>query len=923
MLLFHGPIIDGARSRRGLLNRPRRRGDEPVSKPPLVVEEATSEISDLLLFLRTSPDGLNKVEAAVRRGVSGLNEVAHERVPRWYVQLIHSFHNPFIYLLIALAVVSFLTGDLKATVIVAVMVSISVGLRFIQEFRSSQAAARLRAMVATTATVIRPGPRVTAILPGAVEPVGRNVPRHPPTREEVPIERLVPGDVIHLSAGDMVPADVIVLSTKDLFVSQSLLTGESLPVEKSAGAVRDAENLGPLDLPNVGFMGTNVVSGTARAVVVATGPRTYLGTLAGPLVGKRAPTHFDRGVNGVSWLLIRFMLVMVPLVFIINGLTKGTWLGAFFFAIAVAVGLTPELLPMIVTANLARGAVAMSRRKVIVKRLGAIQNFIVKRLGAIQNFGAMDILCTDKTGTLTQDKVVLLLHLDVDGEDDEDVFEYAFLNSYFQTGLKNLLDKAVLEHEDLLESKRLTDRYLKYDEIPFDFGRRRMSVIVHEVLRGRDLLICKGAVEEVVGVCRSVRVGDRVIPLEESVRARALELCTRMNADGLRVIAVASKEVESRPGRQYGVADEDGMTLQGFIAFLDPPKDSAAPAIAALRAHGVGIKVLTGDSELVARKVCRDAGLETAGWLLGGAVEAMSDAELEEEAERVTLFAKLTPPQKARIIAALRRRGHTVGYLGDGVNDAPALREADVGISVDAGTDIARESADIILLEKSLMVLEEGVIGGRVTFGNIIKYIKMAASSNFGNMFSVLIASIWLPFLPMLPLQILIQNLLYDLSQTAIPFDRVDREYLERPRTWQVGDIGRFMVSIGPISSIFDLTTFAVLWFAFGASTVDRQSLFQTGWFVEGLLSQTLIIHLIRTSKVPFVQSRAAAPLLLLTLAVMAAGLVLPYTRLGAAVGMVPLPLAYFPWLAATLAGYLALTQVVKRQFLRRYGSWL
>jgi Mg2+-importing ATPase len=889
-----------------------RRAAEKDSMPPRVVDEATSDIPDLLLSLRTSPDGLHKVEAAVRRGNFGLNEVAHERAPRWYVQLIHSFHNPFIYLLIALAVVSFLSGDIKATAIVAVMVSISVGLRFIQEFRSSQAAARLRAMVATTATVIRPGPRITATLPGAVEPVGRNVPRHPPTREEVPIKQLVPGDVIHLSAGDMVPADVIVLSAKDLFVSQSILTGESLPVEKSAGVVREAGDLGPLDLPNVCFMGTNVVSGTAKAVVVATGPRTYLGTLAGHLVGKRAPTGFDRGVNGVSWLLIRFMLVMVPLVFAINGLTKGSWLGAFFFAVAVAVGLTPQMLPMIVTANLACGAVAMSRRKVIVKRLDAIQNF-----------GAMDILCTDKTGTLTQNKVVLLTHLDINGEEDERVFEYAFLNSHFQTGLKNLLDKAVLEHEDLLESKRLTERYLEYDEIPFDFGRRRMSVIVHEVLRGRDLLICKGAVEEVLAACRSVRIGDGVFPLTEAIRGRALELCTGMNEDGLRVIAVACKEVESLPGRQYGVADEDGMILYGFIAFLDPPKESAAPAIAALRAHGVAIKVLTGDNELVARKVCRDVGLDTAGLLLGGAVEAMSDAELEEATERVTLFAKLTPSHKARVIAALRRRGHTVGYLGDGINDAPALREADVGISVDTGTDIARESADIILLEKSLMVLEEGVIGGRATFGNIIKYIKMAASSNFGNMVSVLIASIWLPFLPMLPLQILIQNLLYDLSQTAIPFDRVDPEYLERPRTWQVGDIGRFMVSIGPISSIFDLTTFALLWFAFGASTVDRQSLFQTGWFVEGLLSQTLIIHMIRTSKVPFLQSRAAAPLMLLTLAVMAAGLAIPYARLGAAVGMVPLPAAYFPWLAATLAGYLVLTQVMKRRFLRRYGSWL
>lgn len=632
-----------------------------INNPNLrVVDDASKDLGNLMLSLNSSPDGLFKLEAAVRRGKYGLNEVAHERAPRWYVQLIHSFHNPFIYMLTALAVVSFLTGDAKATVIIGVMVSISVGLRFVQEFRSTQAAERLQAMVGTTATVSRPGPRITATLPLGEEPHARNSPRHPPTREEVPIKLLVPGDIVHLSAGDMVPADLVFLSSKDLFVSQSILSGESLPVEKSAGPCRTARALGPLDLPNACFMGTNVVSGTAKAVVVATGPRTYLGTLAGHLVGKRAPTSFDRGVNGVSWLLLRFMLVMVPLVFVINGLTKGSWVGAFFFAISVAVGLTPEMLPMIVTANLARGAVAMSRRKVIVKRLNAIQNF-----------GAMDVLCTDKTGTLTRDKVILLRHLNINGEEDDEVLEYAFLNSYFQTGLKNLLDEAVLGHEDLIGSKQLTDRYLKYDEIPFDFDRRRMSVIVHEVLRGRDLLICKGAVEEVVSASRSARTGDRVIPLTEEIRSRAIGLSTGMNEDGLRVIAVACKEVDSLPGRQYGVADENGMILCGFIAFLDPPKESAAPAIAALRAHGVAVKVLTGDNELVARKVCRDVGLDGAGLLLGGTVETMSDAELEDAVERVTLFAKLTPAQKARIIAALQRCGHTVGFLGTASTTLP------------------------------------------------------------------------------------------------------------------------------------------------------------------------------------------------------------------------------------------------------------
>jgi Mg2+-importing ATPase len=714
-----------------------------------------------------------------------------------------------------------------------------------------------------------------------------------------------------------VPADVRLLSARDLFVSQSALSGESLPVEKTDAPASEARRLldahaGPLELPNLCYMGTTVVSGTARAVVVVTGDRTYLGSLARHVLGQRAQTAFDRGVNAVSWLLIRFMLVMVPVIFLINGFTKGDWMQALLFGVAVAVGLTPEMLPMIITANLARGAVAMSRRKVIVKRLQAIQNF-----------GAMDVLCTDKTGTLTQDRVVLIQHLDVDGNECDEVLEYAYLNSYFQTGLKNLLDRAVLDHENLVETRELTRRYIKYDEVPFDFSRRRMSVVVHEVLKGRDLLICKGAPEEVLAVCSHARVGGQAQPLTESVRERAQRLRTDLNEDGLRVIAVAIKQVDSSANRQYGVADESGLTLVGYVAFLDPPKETAGPALEALHRHGVAVKILTGDNELVARKVCRDVGIRSPRTLLGGQVEALTDAELGEAADEVTLFAKLTPPQKARIIAALKRRGHTVGFLGDGINDAPALREADVGVSVDTGADIARESADIILLEKSLLVLEEGVLLGRQTYGNTIKYIKMAASSNFGNVFSVLVASVWLPFLPMLAIQLLIQNLLYDISQIGIPFDRMDEDYLIKPRQWQVNDLGRFMLCIGPISSVFDLTTFALLYYVFGANTPARQALFQSGWFVEGLLSQTLIIHMIRTARLPFLQSTAAAPLTVLTLCVMAAGVAVPFTPLGAAVGLAPLPAAYFPWLVLTLLAYCTLTQVVKRWYIRRFGNWL
>jgi Mg2+-importing ATPase len=856
---------------------------------------ATREVSELLASLLTTSGGLDRIKALTRRARDGFNEVASEKPPRWYAQLVHAFLTPFNYLLLTLATVAFLTEDYKATVVISVMVAISGLLRFWQEYRSGLAAEKLRAMVRTTATVARPG-------------------SHP---EETPIRDLVVGDVVHLSAGDLVPADVRLLSAKDLFVSQAALTGESIPVEKTDVPAAEARRLldahAPLvDIPNLCFLGTTVVSGTAKAVVVATGDRTYLGSLARHLVGKRSETAFDKGIRGVSWLLIRFMLVMVPIVFFLNGFTKGDWPEAFLFGVAIAVGLTPEMLPMIVTANLARGAVAMSRRKVIVKKLPAIQNL-----------GAMDVLCTDKTGTLTQDKVVLLQHLDVEGNECEEVLEYAYLNSYFQTGLKNLLDRAVLEHEDLTQTRELTARYLKYDEVPFDFHRRRMSVVVHEVFKGRDLLICKGAVEEVLTVCSEARVAGQAIPLTDAVRDKVLQLRTELNEDGLRVIAVAVKQVWSQPNKQYGVADEDGLTLVGFIAFLDPPKESAAPALAALAKHGVAVKILTGDNELVARKVCRDVGLATPRTLLGHQVEAMADAELEEAAEEVTLFAKLNPGQKARIIAALKRRGHTVGFLGDGINDAPALREADAGVSVDTGADIAKESADIILLEKSLMVLEEGVLLGRQTYGNTIKYIKMTASSNFGNVFSVLVASVWLPFLPMLAIHLLIQNLLYDISQVGIPFDRMDEEYLEKPRKWQVNDLGRFMLCIGPISSIFDITTFCVMYFVFAANTPGMQSLFQSGWFIEGLLSQTLIIHMIRTAKVPFVQSTAAAPLMVLTLCVMAVGIAVPFTPLGAAVGMVPLPLAYFPWLAGTLLCYCLLTQLVKRWYIRRFGIWL
>jgi Mg2+-importing ATPase len=725
----------------------------------------------------------------------------------------------------------------------------------------------------------------------------------------VPVIELVAGDVVHLSAGDMVPADLRLLSAKDLFISQAILTGESLPVEKTAPehAGQADTRIEPLDLPTVCYMGTNVVSGSATAVVVATGPRSYLGSLAHTLASDRAETSFDRGVKSVSWLLIRFMAVMVPIVFVIQGFGKGNWLEAFLFAISVAVGLTPEMLPLIVTANLAKGALAMSRRKVVVKQLNAIQNF-----------GAMDVLCTDKTGTLTLDKIVLEQHLDLDGEESDDALEYGYLNSHFQTGLKNLMDKAVLAHRDLEDS---IAKWKVVDEIPFDFQRRRMSVVLTDG-DGEDLLVCKGAVEEMLSICTFARHGDQDIPLTDHRRNGIRAMTHDLNEDGLRVLIVAVRR-QPAVNRAYGIADEMGLTAIGCLAFLDPPKDTAHTAIAALNHHGVAVKVITGDNEAVTRKICREVGLDVTHSTLGRDIEELDDAALDELVAHTTVFAKMSPLQKSRVVESLQRRGHTVGFLGDGINDAAALRRADVGISVDTATDIAKESADIILLEKNLMVLEEGVLEGRITFGNIVKYIKMTASSNFGNVFSMLIASIFLPFLPMLPLQILVLNLLYDISQLSIPFDRMDEEYVRKPRKWDAGDLKRFMFWVGPTSSIFDITTFALLWYWFGANAPAHQAFFQSGWFVESLLTQTLIVHMIRTRRIPFVQSAASAPVLGLTTAIIAIGIAIPYTVLGRHLGMVELPLEYFGWLAATLIAYCVLAQFVKVLYMRRFGRWL
>ena len=878
----------------------------PPTLAQTLVAAAHSDSAELIDRLGTHTDGLSEAEAQALRQQHGLNEVEHEQPLSRWVHLWHCYKNPFNLLLTLLAGVSLATDDVQAAVVIGTMVVLSTVLRFWQEAKSNKAADALKAMVSNTATVMRRDFSSDAA-PVFGKFYGASLHIKGAQRIELPIKQLVPGDLIVLSAGDMIPADCRVLSAKDLFVSQAAMTGESMPVEKFPHqADRDTRN--PLELDNIVYMGTNVVSGAATAVVLTTGNATYFGALA-QRVGAtdRGPTSFQTGVNKVSWLLIRFMFVMAPLVLFINGFTKGDWPEALLFALSVAVGLTPEMLPMIVTSTLAKGAVFLSRKKVIVKRLDAIQNF-----------GAMDVLCTDKTGTLTQDKIFLARHVDIWGQESDDVLEMAYLNSYHQTGLKNLLDVAVLEHVEVHRELNVGTAYSKVDEIPFDFNRRRMSVVVAEHDRPH-VLICKGAVEEVLSVCQYVRHGDAQEVLTDELLARIRSVTAAFNEEGLRVVGVAARSM-ARGRDTYTLADEQGLTLIGYVAFLDPPKESTAPALKALAEHGVAVKVLTGDNELVTAKICREVGLDQQGLLLGNDIERMSDAELAVAVETTNVFAKLTPTHKERIVRLLKANGHVVGFMGDGINDAPALRTADIGISVDSAVDIAKEAADIILLEKSLMVLEEGVLEGRRTFANMLKYIKMTASSNFGNVFSVLVASAFIPFLPMLPMHLLVQNLLYDVSQIAIPFDNVDDDMLKKPQRWQPADVGRFMLFFGPISSIFDILTFCLMWYVFQANTPEHQTLFQSGWFVVGLLTQTLIVHMIRTPKIPFLQSRAAMPLLVMTGVIMAIGIFLPMGPLASYFKLEALPPLYFVFLPVILLAYMGLTQAVKGFYIRKFG---
>ena len=889
---------------------------------------ATHKVEDIKGYLNINLSGLTEDEVDESRDKYGSNKVKKEKKKSIVERLAEAFINPFTVVLICLAVVSTVTdiifpilhmfGNTKkdfnpvTVIIILTMVFVSGVLRFIQESRSGDAAAKLLAMITTTCTVTRQNK----------------------SHIEIPLDEVVVGDIVYLSAGDMIPADVRIIEAKDLFVSQSSLSGESEPIEKLAIVCEKKDNI--TEYTNIAFMGSNVISGSATAIVVSVGDNTLFGSMTSAIATESVETNFTKGVNAVSWVLIRFMLVMVPLVFVINGVTKGNWISAFLFAISIAVGLTPEMLPMIVTSCLAKGAVSMSKKQTIVKNLNSIQNF-----------GAMDILCTDKTGTLTQDRVVLEYHLNIKGDEDSRVLRYGYLNSYFQTGYKNLMDLAIIqrtEEEEANDSQLLdlSENYKKIDEIPFDFSRRRLTTVVQN-RAGTIKMVTKGAVEEMLAVCSYAEYNGNVQLITNDFRKKILDTVDDLNVKGFRVLAIARKDVEKQ---SCSVDDECDMILMGYLAFLDPPKESAAGAIKALREHGVRTKILTGDNEKVTKTICNQVGLEVKNMLLGGDIEKMDDEELKKVAEVTDVFAKLTPSQKSRVVSVLRENGHTVGFMGDGINDAAAMKVADIGISVDTAVDVAKESADIILLEKDLMVLESGIIEGRKTFANMIKYIKMTASSNFGNMFSVLGASALLPFLPMESMHLILLNLIYDSCCSAIPWDNVDEEFIKLPKKWDASSIGKFMVWIGPTSSIFDFMTFAFMYFVFCPHFVSHGvtynnlashfsgdelnrirvtyvAMFQAGWFVESMWSQSLVIHMIRTMKLPFIQSRASAPLTMLNFFGIIVITIIPFTLLGKAIGFVSLPLSFFLYLIPCVLAYMILVTAVKKAYIRYHKEWL
>ena len=850
-----------------------------------------ASIDDVFKKYKTSYEGLSVVEIEDRIEEYGKNSIEIKSNNSLFNKIKNAIINPFNIVLILVAIITFITDviianekDYATFLLIISTIIISAIISLIQESKSDNAAKKLKKMISNKVDVIRD--EVLSI---------------------VDVEEIVPGDIVKLSSGDMIPGDVRFIEVKDLFIDQSSLTGESIPVEKFSECKKYDEIT---EISNIGFMGTNIVSGTATAIVLATGNNTYFGNMAKSLYTVKEKNSFEEGIDSVSKLLIRFMVIMLPIILGINLLNKGDWWSSLLFAITIAVGLTPEMLPVIMTSTMAKGAVDMSKKKTIVKRLNSIQTF-----------GEMNILCTDKTGTLTEDEIVLEKYMDVVGNENIRILRHAFLNSYFQTGLKNLIDVAIISRAEKEKLNILKEKYVREDEIPFDFTRRRMSVVLKDD-EGKRQLITKGAVDEVLSICSFIDIDGKAIEMTEKLRKEAYSVYEKNNSDGLRVLAIAQKnnihDIET-----FGVQDESDMVLIGFVGFLDPPKESAKQAIKALKTHGVDTIVLTGDSEGVALNVCKKVGIKVSNRLTGKDIEKLTDEELKEKVKDCRLYSKLSPLQKQRIVRAYQENGNTVGYMGDGINDSPPLKQADVGISVDTAVDIAKETADIILLEKDLNVLEQGVINGRKTFTNVLKYIKMATSGNFGNMISIIISSIFLPFLPLLPIHILIQNLLCDFAQLGMPFDNVDKEYMDKPKKWDTKGIKKFMFAFGIISSVLDIMCFAVLWFVLKYNTVEKAALFQTGWFAFGIISQTLIIHMIRTHKMPFVTSKSSKQLLLSTFTITIITLLITFTDIATIFDLKRLPLEYIIWILVLLAIYAIFIQGYKKIYLKRNKEWL
>ena len=857
----------------------------------LLKEDSSLEVDEILEKYKTSKEGLSVVDLEEKEEEYGLNKIDIKNNNTVLNRLKEAFINPFNIVLMVVAVITFFTDiiipaekDYATFILIVSIIMISAIISFKEQTKSDNAAKKLKKMISNKMEVIRDG-----------------------NQETVDVENLFPGDIVKLSSGDMIPGDVRFIETKDLFIDQASLTGESNPVEKFS-TYKYEEIV--TDIPNVGFMGTNIVSGSALALILKTGNNTYFGSMAKSLYSVKEKNSFEEGIDKISKLLIRFMCVMVPIIYLINLYTKHDVWGAILFSVTIAVGLTPEMLPVIMTSTLAKGAVEMSKKKTIVKRLNAIQTF-----------GEMNILCTDKTGTLTEDQVVLERYMDVNGNESLRILKHAFLNSYFQTGLKNLIDVAIISRAEKENMNILKEQYVREDEIPFDFSRRRMSVVLRDE-NGKRQLITKGAVDEIISICSLIDIDGNVIELTDELKQRAYDVYEKNNLEGLRVLAVAQKN-EIHGIDTFGVQDESNMVLIGFVGFLDPPKESAKNAITALKTHGVDTVVLTGDSEGVAINVCKKVGIDTNNSLTGKDLDELSDEELKEKIKECHLYSKLNPLQKQRIVRLYQETGNTVGYMGDGINDSPPLKQADVGISVDTAVDIAKETADIILLEKDLNVLEEGVLNGRKTFTNLLKYIKMATSGNFGNTLSIVFASIFLPFLPLLPVHILVQNLLNDFAQIGMPFDNVDKEYLRKPKKWDTKDIKNFMFVFGLISTIFDLICFNVLWNVFKFNSIDKAVYFQSGWFVFGILSQTLIIHMIRTSKIPIIQSKSSKQLVISTLTIVALTLIITFTNIAIIFGMAKLPLGYLKWLGLLLVLYIVCIEVYKKFYLRNNHEWL